>query len=168
MSTFRFSLQKLLDLRQLELQQIESQAAEQAQLAAAWLNRRRQLLVELGKLSGSDPSEARGALAGGSAEDDWASDWMLRQRGAQGIQSQANHADRQRQHCEEKHRELLDMRARKATEVEGLETLREHEREEFQRRQRRREEAAIQEQVLQKWMQDQQPPAEGERSVTHG
>ncbi|MCA9173334.1 MAG: hypothetical protein KDB14_02480 [Planctomycetales bacterium] len=132
MARFQFSLQRLLELRRLELRQIEACAAREAELAEAARRHRQALLDELNRVPHAPTGEQ----------------WLAFQHAAQPLRRLADeqlvlisHHEQQRQHW-------LQLRAAKQTQVDGLELLEEEERTAFRRRQRRREQANLQENLL--------------------
>ena len=146
MPRFSFSLHRLLELRQLELRQLEMHASAEAQRAAAL---RREAAGLLDGLAVNSAKEAGG-------------DWMIVQQGAEALRQQALAAQAAASQHEENHQALLAACAEKRVQVEALQSLRASEHTEFLRRQSRRDEAAMQEQVLRKWQAEkrQQTPSQ--------
>lgn len=162
MSHFQFSLHRLLELRQLELRELELRAAAESQSAMVARDLQRQLLEQLAVEPEQFQARIKSdVLHDGARPQDFAPDkWLMFQQATEAVRQHADAANALAQHHETLHRNLLTDCAAKRVETEALDTLREAELEAFHQRQRRREDSALQEQVLRNWVAQDTSPAQ--------
>lgn len=150
---FRFRLQKLLRLRQTELEQLESKAALALQQALA--AKRRQ-------------GELRGQLEGlGERRSEMA--WLVLQAGAEGLFAELERTLQAIDRHEGEWRAWSQRAAQKRTAVEALATLRQRQHEEHRTVEQRRADQNLQEQILRQWTHEAHArPLDDAGSLNHG
>lgn len=153
MATFRFRLEKLLQLRQTELEQLEALAAHALGLAQQAKRRHLQLLEQLNSL--------------GDRGSQWS--WNVVQAGAEGLMLATDVATQERQIREAECQELSQYVAKKRIEVEALTNLRQRQFEAHRAAEQRRADHELQEQILRQWTLDNPYRATNDAGrVNHG